>query len=386
MTTQIKFHFRPPMKDFLDADPLDPNQQIDTILNGRWKLDRILGEGSFAVVFLATDLLSLGQTVAVKCLYKTGLSKAQILLQFDELLILRVISNHPNITTLLDHYESQDHLFLVIEYAELDLFESIMISVYPEKLALKLFSELVSAVGYCHAHSIYHRDLKPENCLISTLKNPSIRLSDFGLSTKDPLSTEYGCGSVRYMSSECLGLNNQSPYLSASNDVWALAIILINLLTGKNPWVSPDDSDRHFRAHMGRQHGIDSFQAQFNFSDEFCRVLRMVFCSSSTDRPSPQKFLDRVLSLQSIFNPSESSSRSTIPISPCSLSGFAAMHAVPSAAKTAAVISHLPPTPPSNIWHPVDAGYAPALVDESDHQQSSDSDHLMIFDFCMHDP
>lgn len=375
-----------------DPDPLNPQQQIGTVLNGRWQLERIQGEGSFSVVFKAHDLLH-GPDVAVKCLYKTGLSKSQILMQLEELSILRQVNEHPNITTLLDYFDSPDHLYIVMEYGELDLFESILKTNYGEAAALGLFSELVAAVEFCHSHSIFHRDLKPENCLISTVSNPSIRLTDFGLSTKDSLSTEYGCGSVRYMSPECLGSANQGPYLSSANDVWSLAIILINLLTGKNPWVSPDTSDKHYRTHMGRQYGMDSFRSQFNFSDQFCRVLRTVFCSSSSDRPTAQVFLDQVLGVSSVFHQNgyfADSSRMLIgkkatapitPMSPCSLSGFVDLMTPPAVVHLH--LAHLPPTPPSTLWYTIDAKeYAPA-PDDYDHQLSADSDHLMIFP--MHD-
>ena len=197
----------------------------------------------------------------------------------------------------------------MLEYCEADLFDTIMKGVLEEKKALLFFSQLVSAIAACHETGIYHRDLKPENALLSKGKNPEMRLTDFGLATTDPVSTEFGCGSVRYMAPENLGeKTDKAPYLSAANDVWSLAIILINMLTGKNPWVEPSNKDKHFRSHiLSTNRTIDSFRAQFQFSDGFCQVLRMVFCSSPHNRPTARLFLDHVLRLPSLFHVDTSS-------------------------------------------------------------------------------
>ena len=286
-------------------DTLNPEYQLGVELKSRWKLVKVLGEGSFAVVFLAQDLLQPDLKVAVKCLYKCGLSKSQLLLQREELVILQRVGAHPSITTLLDYVDTADHLYMILEYCEIDLFDCIMKDVFQETKALSLFAQLVSAVATCHEVGIYHRDLKPENVLITNEANPEIRLSDFGLSTTDRLSTEFGCGSVRYMAPECLSSkgNEKTPYLSAANDVWSLAIILINMLTGKNPWVEPSEKDKHFRTHLlSPPQSIDTFRTQFKFSDGFCQVLRMVFGSSPEKRPSAREFLFHVQRLPSIFH------------------------------------------------------------------------------------
>jgi serine/threonine protein kinase len=288
-------------------DTLNPEYQLGVVLKKRWKLTKVLGEGSFAVVFLAQDLLQPNQKAAVKCLYKLGLSKSQLILQREELVILQRVGDHPYITSLLDFEDTFDHLYMILEYCEIDLFDCIMKDILPEKKALSLFAQLVSAVATCHKVGIYHRDLKPENVLITKEGSPELRLSDFGLSTTERLSTEFGCGSVRYMAPECLSsnFNENTPYLSDANDVWSLAIILINMLTGKNPWVEPSEKDKHFKTHLlSPPQSVDTFRTQFNFSDEFCQVLRMVFCSGPENRPSASQFLAHVEKLPSLFHKS----------------------------------------------------------------------------------
>ena len=273
---------------------MDPTAQIGTVVGDAIKLVSILGEGSFAVVFLGQHIHT-GETYAVKCLYKSGLNEAQLELQLREAVILSTVAGHDNIVRLLGTIHTPLYVYLVLERCQTDLFDAIMRHEgFAEPAARSLFLQLVDAVAFCHQNSIYHRDLKPENVLISHPPGKKrdtdlvIKLGDFGLSTTQSLSSEFGCGSVRYMAPECLAEGSKSqPYSPASNDVWSLAIILINLLTGKNPWIEPAAKDKHFAAHMlSPISRPDSFQVQFGFSDEFCRLLRRLFSLNPMKRPS----------------------------------------------------------------------------------------------------
>ncbi|KAJ2999044.1 hypothetical protein HDV02_003737 [Globomyces sp. JEL0801] len=273
-------------------EPLNPQQQIGTILNNEFQLLSILGEGRH---------LPSQQKVAIKCLYKTGLSDLQISLQREESLTLAKL-NHINIIRLLSTIDTKDHVYLVLEYCEIDLFDCIMKKPFNSDTALKLFSELVEAVAYCHENGVYHRDLKPENIMLTNTVNPSIKLTDFGLSTTDMYSTEYGCGSVRYMAPECLKSPKSAPYLSSANDVWSLGIILINMLTGKNPWVEPHPKDKHFKSHLLlNSSSVDTFSTQFSFSESFCQVLRLVFDLHPHRRPTARQFLGMIKQIPSFF-------------------------------------------------------------------------------------
>jgi serine/threonine protein kinase len=297
------------------SEPLNPQHQIGLTLNNKFKLLSILGEGSFAVVFFGEHLYN-GNHVAIKCLYKTGLSDNQLLIQKEEVDILSKLTEHDFIISLLETIETEDHLYMVMEYCETDLFDGITnggLLEYSE--TFRLFSELVEAVAICHENGIYHRDLKPENVLLNNKINPSIRLADFGLSTKDDLSTDFGCGSVSYMSPECHNANTTIPlpYLSSANDVWSLGIILINFLTGKNPWSKPSSTDKHFRSHMLTKHSVDSFRTQFNFSDSVCQILRMVFHLDPMRRPTARQFLHLFQQLTCFFYTDDSSSIQKVP-------------------------------------------------------------------------
>lgn len=123
-----------------------------------------------------------------------------------------------------------------------------------------------------------------------------IKLADFGLATTDPLSDEFQIGSNRYMSPEVFCQKQQldsclkMPYVSSANDVWALGIILINMLTGQNPWKEPSTQNQLFRTYLAQRETY--FQNQFGFSSELSRVLQQVFDTDPFKRPSALKLIE----------------------------------------------------------------------------------------------
>ncbi|KAJ1552513.1 hypothetical protein HK405_011053, partial [Cladochytrium tenue] len=230
-----------------------------------------------------------GEKRAVKRLFKQGLDRRQQLLQRQEAEVMKAIAPHLNIVRLLATVEDDESLYLIMEYCELDLYEAItQQGGFPDDVVKEVFGQIADSVLHCHAFGYYHRDLKPENLLISS--DFKIKLADFGLATADSWSTEMGCGSVRYMAPECFDpLYNvpetdaaaaSSPlemvgYSPPANDVWALGVILINLLFGKNPWFEAHKSDAIFNAYC--HHNPNILRQQFNLSPQFDAVLRRAF-------------------------------------------------------------------------------------------------------------
>ncbi|KAJ2847020.1 hypothetical protein J3B02_004267, partial [Coemansia erecta] len=113
--------------------------------------------------------------------------------------------------------------------------------------ATRLFEQMIDAVAHIHAFKAYHRDLKPENFILGADGN--LKLTDFGLATRESLSTDFECGSKPYMSYENRngGLNPNDPtvygprddYSPRLSDVWALGVLFLNLLFAQSPWTDP---------------------------------------------------------------------------------------------------------------------------------------------------
>lgn len=101
------------------------------------------------------------------------------------------------------------------------------------RLIASMFSQMCEAVAHCHQAGVAHRDVKPENFMVTESmvdgdRRVIVKLTDFGLATRDEESGDMDCGSAPYMSFECH--NNLTPtYATAPADVWSLGIVLINM-------------------------------------------------------------------------------------------------------------------------------------------------------------
>ncbi|KAF8493399.1 kinase-like protein [Russula emetica] len=234
---------------------------IGTIIdNGTLELVSVLGHGGYGVVYRAVDLRSPtldGPSYAVKCLLHTPTRNAgrQRRLHMQEIALHQLASVHPNVVTLHRVIEEGDCTFIVMDYCpDGDLFGQILQKrryLGRDDLIKHVFLQLLDAVNYCHSLGIYHRDLKPENVLCF---NGGLRLAitDFGLATTEKVSEEFRTGSVYHMSPECQGgsFAPSGTYSPPFNDIWSLGIILLNLITGRNPWKSASSSDPTFQAYL----------------------------------------------------------------------------------------------------------------------------------------
>ncbi|KAJ2051680.1 Serine/threonine protein kinase [Coemansia sp. S16] len=231
--------------------------------NGNLQFARLMGAGTYGEVYHAVDR-STGESYAVKVLPRVPnqLSNDMAMgapivdgrkLSHEAALFAR-IPPHENIIRMVRMMHTNTQLFVVMEFCSGgDLFENVSKNPHfrlpgNDSLIRRLFLQLISAVQHLHNHGIYHRDIKPENVLV-TRDGLNVKLIDFGLATDKPWCPEIGCGSAHYMSPECQGGVNGDvyQYAAAPNDVWALGIIIINLVSGRNPWNRAHITDPLFR-------------------------------------------------------------------------------------------------------------------------------------------
>lgn len=183
------------------------SSKLGRIINDRFVLTSILGQGAYGVVYLGYDNDTDTQ-FAVKHINNldkigTRLSGRQMRCRLREVSLHARASTHPNIVSIVKVVDEYDGLYIVMEYcANGDLFTNIcQIGQYAgnDALCKSAFTQLLDAVEHCHNLGIYHRDLKPENILVSHA-GWTLKLTDFGLATVDDSSLQFGCGSERYMS------------------------------------------------------------------------------------------------------------------------------------------------------------------------------------------
>ena len=217
------------------------------LLDGRFEAVAPLNHGSFGMVFLARDTTS-GEMVAIKCLLKSPAAPGQSdpIVAGDHLVELNShdrLGVHSNIVNLVSAFESDAHLYLVLEYCSMgDLYEAIRLGRGPlETQHVRAFMlELINAVEFIHSKGLYHRDIKPENIFLT--QDGAMKLGDFGLATADKWSYEPCVGSDRYMAPEQYDPADVG-YSPAQADIWAIGICLLNVLFSRNPFITPSESD-----------------------------------------------------------------------------------------------------------------------------------------------
>ncbi len=179
-----------------------PEDRLGLILADRLELTGILGVGAYGVVYTAVDIHT-SVPYAVKALNKIGLDSRQRKFQQREIQLHHEASHHPNVVSLIKIMDSYDCTFVVLEFCpEGDLFSSITERGHylgDDYMARRAFLQILDAVDFCHSIGIYHRDLKPENILVSD-EGLTVKLADFGLATRDHITSDFGCGSTFYMS------------------------------------------------------------------------------------------------------------------------------------------------------------------------------------------
>jgi serine/threonine protein kinase len=264
---------------------MNSNSLIGILLNGRYEIIEHIGTGSFSNVYQVWDHQK-NSPFACKCLSKKGLNKKQLDAQLNEIKIHMHVSDVPYVAKLQQVIHTAEFIYIILELNQTDLFDYmfyVKLNFDQKKL---MFMQLLAAVKGLHDMGVYHRDLKPENILI---KDGIPSLCDFGLATYYPLSSEFGFGSIRYMSPEgnSRGKNDPTtPYLSSANDIWALAIIFVELMSGRDLWVDSVNDPIFIELIFKYQKGnVDPFKI-FGFSEPVVKMLRQAFDLDPFLRPS----------------------------------------------------------------------------------------------------
>ncbi|XP_077421841.1 serine/threonine-protein kinase SIK3 homolog isoform X2 [Vanacampus margaritifer] len=200
---------------------------------GHYEIERTIGKGNFAVVKLATHIITKAK-VAIKIVDKTQLDDENLKKIFREVQIMKLLK-HPHIIRLYQVMETERMIYMVTEYASGgEIFDHLVAhGRMAEKDARKKFKQIVAAVHFCHCRNIVHRDLKAENLLLD--HNLNIKIADFGFSnlfSRGQLLKTW-CGSPPYAAPE---LFEGKEYDGPKVDIWSLGVVLYVLVCGALPF------------------------------------------------------------------------------------------------------------------------------------------------------
>jgi serine/threonine protein kinase/tetratricopeptide (TPR) repeat protein len=228
--------------------PIDPIAPLRAALRGHYDIEREIGQGAFATVYLARDLKH-ERKVALKVLNADPTSETSELRFIREIRTLARLQ-HPNILPLHDSGHVEALLYYVMPFVSGETLRDRINrqKQLPLEDACSIARDVGDALAYAHAQGIIHRDIKPENILLST-GHPI--LADFGIARAIDLAgvrnlTRTGAaspGTPAYMSPEQLMGEAE---LDGRSDSYSLGCVLFEMLTGRPPFAGKEGFVKRF--------------------------------------------------------------------------------------------------------------------------------------------
>jgi len=216
----------------------DVFERLKTALADRYAIEREIGSGGMATVYLAEDL-KLHRRVAVKVL-KPDLAAALGPERFLQEVEIAAKLHHPHILPLHDSGEADGFLYYVMPYEEGQSLREKLAreGELPVSDAVRILRDVVDALAHAHSHNVVHRDIKPDNVMLS---GRHALVTDFGVakavsesSGRHKLTTEgIALGTPAYMAPEQAAAD---PHIDHRADIYAVGAVAYELLTGRPPF------------------------------------------------------------------------------------------------------------------------------------------------------
>jgi serine/threonine-protein kinase len=219
-----------------------PGKLIGKVLDNRYQLEGILGQGGMGTVFRATQI-AMKRTVAVKTLNPSLAAAPQFFERFRREAEVASSLNHPNIITVFDFGRTDDGIcYFVMELVQGESLKQLVKreGLLPLRRAVNIIEQAARGLHHAHQGNVVHRDIKPHNFLISQVDGRDyVKLLDFGLvkaleveDEEQLTSTGQVLGTPQYMPPEQAG----GETVDARSDLYSLTGVLYFCLTGASPF------------------------------------------------------------------------------------------------------------------------------------------------------
>jgi tRNA A-37 threonylcarbamoyl transferase component Bud32/tetratricopeptide (TPR) repeat protein len=221
------------------ADQLSSSRERGAVIAGRYQIDREIGRGGMATVYLAHDIRH-DRQVALKFIH-AEVADGQATERFRREIALLARLQHPNILALYDSGEWNGALFYVMPYIGGETLRGRIKRQGPLPVddAIRLACEIADALAYAHAQGVIHRDIKPENVLLS---EGHALVGDFGIAHAVTLAggrrltdAGFAIGTLSYMSPE----QGSADPIDGRSDLYSLGCVFYEMLSGKVPFSGP---------------------------------------------------------------------------------------------------------------------------------------------------
>jgi serine/threonine-protein kinase len=233
--------------------PNPAEQLVGAVLNGRFRLVRLLGEGGMGAVYEADSTRGEGKR-AVKLLHQEFVKEEQILQRFFAEAQASQGLRHPNVAQVFESQTAEDGTpYLVMELLQGSPLAAYMESsgAIPPAHAVPIIYGVLQALSLAHARGIVHRDLKPDNLFMTRdqMGNSVVKVLDFGIAKVMDAAGGMGqktrtgvlLGTPGYMSPEQI---KNSKGVDARSDLWSLGIIFYEMLTNRQPFPADNEFAR----------------------------------------------------------------------------------------------------------------------------------------------
>jgi serine/threonine protein kinase len=284
---------------------MQPPITVGTVLQNRYRIIQILGQGGFGRTYLAEDQRRFNELCAIKELIPTATGteaweKAQELFAREAAILYQI--QHPQIPQFRERFEQDQRLFLVQDYVAGKTYRAMLDErkavgqTFTEAEVLFLMRSLLPVLEHIHDRGIIHRDISPENIILRESDRLPV-LIDFGvvkelatklqsLNVSTPVTT---VGKLGYAPSEQMQTGRAYP----SSDLYALAVTVLVLLTLKEPQELFDENQLTW-----------NWQKLVKVDPRFAQILNRMLCHSPSDRFA--SVADLTQALQILAQPNQS--------------------------------------------------------------------------------
>ncbi|OUL37505.1 hypothetical protein BV372_00635 [Nostoc sp. T09] len=223
------------------------NTGISKIINRRYEIVALLGEGGFSKTYLADDLFQSGVQYAVKHFTFSSTKQSEVAIAKElfqrEVTILRKLNGHPQIPKFFEYLEENQEFYLIQQYIQGNTLSQEINSRHKlkEPEVIKILDKLINILVFVHSNNVIHRDIKPDNIILD--KHDNLFLIDFG-AVKEFIvnNTRLQKPGTQIYTQGYAPVEQMRGFPQPNSDIYALGMTVIEALTGLEPQSLPIDS------------------------------------------------------------------------------------------------------------------------------------------------